>query len=282
MTRSLLRPAHRDAAAASVPVHESAEGSAAAGSDRTYGAALESILEEYGNLDDSGTDCSSSPRSRDGALVHAGMVAAEAEAGAASAGVAGGAGAAAATVEGLTERVVRGLWEVVEGKAALCDDVAVRALFTLNNAVVLQRVTRHVHLPQQYRTLLVQTHLDRFICATVEKVSQVLPSQEASERMSHSQAEKSLQAFNKAFERLSLQQLSWPIIDDDCRVALRTRLAAEVSRMYSDFVEPHMSWIQDSPAFRLEPSTVERLNLKTFFPRLGHLLKAPGMCDPSS
>ncbi|CAI5468094.1 unnamed protein product, partial [Closterium sp. Yama58-4] len=85
----------------------------------------------------------------------------------------------------------------------------------------------------------VESHSQAFLLAATRKLLQALPAPEKSLKMGQRQVEERLAEFNKEFESLSLQQLSWPIVDDDCRVAMRKRWAAHIVSIYSDFVDPH-------------------------------------------
>ncbi|CAI5508719.1 unnamed protein product [Closterium sp. Naga37s-1] len=172
---------------------------------RTYGGALASIFREFGG----------------------------------GGGGVGGVGEQGVTITGVTERIIGALMGVVEGKAAACDDDVTRALFMLNNACVIQQACQRFPSISPV-SATVEDHSQAFLLAATRRLMQALPSPEKSLKMSQRHVEERLSEFNKEFESLSLQQLSWPIVDDDCRVAMRKRWAAHIESVYSDFVDPHL------------------------------------------
>ncbi|CAI5496396.1 unnamed protein product [Closterium sp. Naga37s-1] len=172
---------------------------------RTYGGALASIFREFGGREGEG----------------------------------GGVDEQGVTITGLTERIMGALMGVVEGKAAACDDDVIRALFMLNNTCVIQQACQRFPSISPV-SATVEDHSQAFLLAATRKLLQALPSPEKSLKMSQRHVEERLSEFNKEFESLSLQQLSWPIVDDDCRVAMRKRWAAHIESVYSDFVDPHL------------------------------------------
>ncbi|CAI7827933.1 unnamed protein product, partial [Closterium sp. NIES-53] len=171
---------------------------------RTYGGALASIFREFGG----------------------------------GGGGVGGVGEQGVTITGVTERIIGALMGVVEGKAAACDDDVTRALFMLNNTCVIQQACQRFPSISPV-SAMVEDHSQAFLLAATRRLMQALPSPEKSLKMSQRHLEERLSEFNKEFESLSLQQLSWPIVDDDCRVAMRKRWAAHIESVYSDFVDPH-------------------------------------------